>query len=430
MSVANERSGMKVVVLGAGVVGTSTAYFLAEDGHDVVVLDRQPGAGQETSFANGGQISACHAKPWAGPKVPWQTFLWTFQPDAPLLFKPWRFDPALWSWGLKFLANCTGERERINMDRTLRVALYSRKVLRALRQKTNIQYDQQLNGILHIYRTKPEFAHGRHTAAQLAALGLAQDVLTPEDCVKVEPALSDAVRKGEVVGGLMSCDDESGDALRFSEELAKLAAARGAKFRYGVSIQKLEHDGRRITRVITDRGDETPDAVVLSLGSYSPLLAKQLGLKLPVYPAKGYSVTAEIEDPSAAPTVSVTDETRFMVFTRLGNRLRVAGTAELAGWNTHLDPVRVAPLRDNVMSLFPRASSYKELNAWCGLRPATPDSVPLLGATKFDNLFLNTGHGTLGWTMACGSGRAIADMISGREPEIEMNGLGLERFEG
>jgi D-amino-acid dehydrogenase len=419
---------MKVAVLGAGVVGTSTAYYLAEDGHDVVVLDRQKGPGLETSFANGGQISACHAKPWAAPSIPLQAFLWTFQADAPLLFKPWRFDPALWSWGLKFLRNCTREHERINMARTLRVALYSRKVLKALRQKTNIQYDQQTNGILHVYRTAHEFEEGRHTAAQLARLGLPQDVLTPEECVKVEPALGHAARNGELAGGLMSCDDESGDARLFTDELAKLAAARGARFKYGVTIEKLEHNGKQVTRIVTDRGDETPDAVVLSLGSYSPLLAKQLGLKVPVYPAKGYSITAEIENPEAAPTVSVTDETRFMVFTRLGNRLRVAGTAELAGWNTDLDPVRVEPLRKNVMSLFPQASSYKEINAWCGLRPATPDSVPILGASPFENLFLNTGHGTLGWTMACGSGRVIADLISGRAPEIDMEGLGLERF--
>ncbi|MGE4061743.1 MAG: D-amino acid dehydrogenase [Rhodospirillaceae bacterium] len=419
---------MKVAVLGSGVVGTSTAYFLAEDGHDVVVLDRQKGSALETSFANGGQISACHAKPWAAPNIPLQAFLWTFQKDAPLLFRPWRWDPALWSWGLKFLANCTSTRERINMDRTLRVALYSRKVLKALRQKTNIQYDQQLNGILHIYRTKPEFERGIRTGKQLASLGLPQDVLSADECVKVEPALVHAARNGEIAGGLMSCDDESGDARRFSDELAKLAAARGVRFKYGATVRRLEHKGNQVTRVITDQGDETPDAVVLSLGSYSPMLAKQLGLKLPVYPAKGYSITAEIENPDAAPTVSVTDETRFMVFTRLGNRLRVAGTAELAGWDTDLDPWRVEPLANNVKSLFPAASSYRELNAWCGLRPTTPDSVPILGPTRFENLFLNTGHGTLGWTMACGSGRVIADLIAGRTPEIDMVGLGLERF--
>lgn len=419
---------MKVVVLGAGVVGTATAYYLAEDGHDVVVLDRQAGAGLETSFANGGQISACHAKPWAGPGVPLQAFKWTFQPDAPLLFRPWRPDPALWSWGLKFLRNCTGARQRINMDRTLRVALYSRAVLRALRQKTNIRYDQQVNGILHIYRSAAEFEDGRRTARQLASLGLPQDVLTPEDCARIEPALARAVRNGELSGGLMSPDDESGDARLFTEELSRLAAARGARFRYGVNILRLEHDGRTVTRVVTDRGDETPDAVVLALGSHSPRLARDLGLALPIYPAKGYSITAEIENSDAAPTISVTDETRYMVFSRLGTRLRVAGTAELAGWDTRLDPVRVDPLVRNVKSLFPEASSYRDINAWCGLRPATPDSVPLLGATRFANFFLNTGHGTLGWTMACGSGRAIADLISGRTPEIDLEGLGLERF--
>ena len=419
---------MKVVVLGAGVVGTSAAYYLAEDGHDVVVLERQKAAALETSFANGGQISACHAKPWAGPGAPLRAFLWTFQKDAPLLFKPWRYDPALWSWGFKFLRNCASERERINMDRTLRVALYSREVMKALRQKTNIQYDQQVNGILHIYRNAPELADGRRTGEKLARLGLPQDVLTPEDCLRIEPALAVAVRRGEIAGGLMSRDDESGDAHKFSDALARLAEARGARFHYGTTIHSLEHDGRRLTRIVTDRGDELPDAVVLSLGSYSPLLARQLGLKLPVYPAKGYSLTAEIENVDAAPSISITDETRFMVFTRLGNRLRVAGTAELAGWDTGLDPWRIAPLTQNVKSLFPKASSYKELNAWCGLRPTTPDSVPILGSTRFENLFINTGHGTLGWTMACGSGRVIADLIAGRAPEIDMDGIGLERF--
>lgn len=419
---------MKVAVLGAGVVGISTAYFLAEDGHDVVVLERQNGAALETSFANGGQISACHAKPWAGPGIPLRAFLWSFQADAPLLFRPWRWDPPLWSWGLKFLRNCTSERVGINMDRTLRVALYSRKVLKALRQKTNIQYDQQLNGILHIYRTRPEFEEGRRAGEKIARLGLPQDVLTPAECVAIEPALAHAARNGELAGALMSNDDESGDARLFSAELAKLAAARGVRFRYGVTVRKLEHDGKHVKRIVTDQGDEAPDAVVLSLGSYSPLLARQLGLKLPVYPAKGYSITAEIENQEAAPSVSITDETRFMVFTRLGNRLRIAGTAELAGWDTGLDPWRVEPLARNARSLFPEVSSYKDLKPWCGLRPTTPDSVPILGASPFENLFVNTGHGTLGWTMACGSGRVIADLISGRTPEIDMEGLGLERF--
>ena len=418
---------MKIAVLGAGVVGTTTAYFLAEDGHDVTVIDRKPGPGLETSFANGAQISACHAKPWAGPHTPLQAAKWMFEPDAPLLFRPWRWDPALWSWGLKFLANCTSKRVPVNMDRTLRIALYSRSVLKALRQRTNLQYDQQLAGILHIYRTPESFAEGRASAAVLAGLGLAQDVLTPEEVVRREPALAHAART-DLAGGLMSPDDESGDAYLFTQEVARLAAARGARFRYGVAVKRLEAEGRVVTRIITDQGDETPDAVVLSLGSYSPIIARPLGLKVPVYPAKGYSITAEITRPEAAPTISITDESRYMVFSRLGNKLRVAGTAELAGWNLDLDPVRIAPLKRNAVSLFPAAASYANLNAWTGLRPTTPDSVPILGATAYDNLLLNTGHGTLGWTMACGSGRVIADLVAGRKPEIDLDGLGLERF--
>jgi len=418
---------MKIVVLGAGVVGTTTAYFLAQDGHDVVVIDRQSAPGLETSFANGAQISACHAKPWAAPSVPMQAFKWMFKPDAPLLFRPWRWDPSLWTWGLKFLRNCTDERLAINMERTLRVALYSRAVLKALRQRTNIQYDQVTQGILHIYRTQAEFADGRKTGDQLASFGLPQDVLSAEECLRLEPALAHAA-KTDLAGGLLSPEDESGDAQRFTAELAKLAEAKGVRFRSGVKVQRLETSSGRVTRVITDAGDETADAFVLALGSYSPEIARPLGIDLPIYPAKGYSISVEIENPAAAPTVSITDETNYMVFSRLGNRMRVAGTAELAGWNTGLNPARVEPLVRNAKSLFPGVSSYTNVNPWSGLRPTTPDSVPILGGTSYENLFLNTGHGTLGWTMACGSARIIADLIAGRTPEIDMEGLGLDRF--
>ncbi|MDX2144622.1 MAG: D-amino acid dehydrogenase [Rhodospirillaceae bacterium] len=418
---------MHVVVLGAGVVGTTTALMLAEDGHRVTVVDRQPGPGLETSFANGAQISACHAKPWAAPGMPWQAAKWMFQPDAPLRFKPWRWDPPLWSWGLKFLANCTTNRARINMDRTLRVALYSRAVMGAMRQRLPLSYSQVLQGILHIYRTPAEFEDGKRNADQLAALGLPQDVLTPAQCVSLEPALAHAA-KHDLVGGLMSPADESGDAKVWSDEMTRLAAAKGAVFRWGETVIRIEARHRAIDRVVTDKGEIAADAFVLALGSYSPMLARDLGLRLPIYPAKGYSISVEIDDPAAAPTISVTDETRFMVFSRLGNVMRVAGTAELTGWDTGLDPVRVEPLVRNAKTLFPTASRYGELNPWCGLRPATPDSVPLLGATPIANLLLNTGHGTLGWTMAAGSARVIADLIAGRKPEIDLTGLGLERF--
>ena len=418
---------MKILVLGAGVVGTTTAYFLTQDGHDVTVIDRQAGPALETSFANGAQISACHAKPWAEPVIPFKALLWTLQADAPLLVRPFRWDPPLWSWGMKFLRNCTTSRMRTNMDRTLRIALYSRSVLKSLRQFSGLQYNQVTKGILHIYRTQGEFEAGRKNAEHLSSLGLPQDMLSPKECVEVEPALAHAANDS-LAGGLLSHEDESGDAHAFTNEVAKLAVKGGAEFRYGVTTQKIELANGRVSKVITNRGDFEPDAVVLALGSYSRDIAAPIGIELPIYPAKGYSITVEIENPSAAPTVSLTDETRFMVISRLGNKLRVAGTAELAGWDTSLDEVRVEPLKKNVQSLFPDASSYTELNPWCGLRPATPDSVPILGPTRYENLFLNTGHGTLGWTMACGSARVVSDMIAGKTPEIDLSGLTLERF--
>ncbi|MBD25773.1 MAG: amino acid dehydrogenase [Candidatus Marinimicrobia bacterium] len=418
---------MKILVLGAGVVGTTTAYFLAKDGHEVTVLDRQTGPGLETSFANGGQISAGHAKPWAEPRMPLQALLWTFQADAPLLFRPWRWDPSLWSWGLKFLRNCTNERTRINMDRTLRVALYSRSVLKALRQHTRVKYNQTTKGILHIYRTGEEFKRGRAAAEKLSALGLPQDILTVNDCVKLEPALNHAASI-DLAGGILSNDDESGDAHLFTKEIAKLAVELGVEFRFDSTIENLKTSGQRISGIITNQGQLAADAFVLALGSYTPHLTEPLGLKLPIYPAKGYSISIELKNPDNAPTISVTDENRFMVFSRLGNVLRVAGTAELAGWDSALREVRVEALKRNAQYLFPDASSYADLSPWCGLRAATPDSVPILGETPYENLFLNTGHGTLGWTMACGSARVIADLISGREPEIDLSGLTIKRF--
>jgi len=416
-------------VLGAGVVGTATAYFLGQAKHKVIVLDRRNAPALEASFANGGQISASHASPWASPSAPWQAFKWLWKKDAPLLFRPFRWDPSLWLWGLKFLANCTSEREQKNMERILRVALYSREILKSLQQLTKIQYHRQSGGVLHIYRDKTAFFHGCETASQLAELGLSQKILDADQCVEVEPALAHIASR-DLLGGLLSPSDESGDANVFTSELAKLTQAHNTVFRFNTEVIRLETNHGKITRVITDSGDIEADAVVLCLGSYSPILARTIGLKLPVYPAKGYSITVKLKDAEStlAPQISITDETRFMVFSRLGNRLRAAGTAELAGWNDDLDPMRLNPIIDNTRTLFPKAGNYEDLEPWCGLRPTTPDSVPLIGPTTIKNLYLNTGHGTLGWTMACGSGQIIADLLSDRKPEIDMNGLGLERF--
>ncbi|MDX2224772.1 MAG: D-amino acid dehydrogenase [Rhodospirillaceae bacterium] len=418
---------VQVAVLGAGVIGATTAYALAEDGHRVTVIDRQPGAGLETSYANGAQISACNVKPWAGPQAPLQALRWMLDPKAPLRFKPWRLDPPLWRWGLRFLANCTATRADDNMRKNLRVALYSRAVLGAWRQRTNVQYDQVLRGILHIYRTRAEFDRGRAETDKLNALGLGQRILSADECVAHEPALASLAQR-ELAGGVLSPDDESGDAFRFTAEIARLAADKRVEFRFGTTITAFDLARGRLAAVRTDRGPIEADAFVIALGSYAPMLAHDLGLRLPIYPAKGYSITAHVRDPAAAPTVSILDETRYMVFSRLGDRLRVAGTAEFTGWDTRIDPVRIEPLLDNARETFPDASDYADLAPWCGLRPATPDSVPILGASPIENVFLNTGHGTLGWTMACGSARIIADLIAGRAPEIDLAGLGLSRF--
>lgn len=412
--------------MGAGVVGTAAAWYLAKAGHQVTVIDRQPGAGLETSFANGGQISASHAEPWANPGTPGKALRWMGREDAPLVFRWRRWDPPLWAWGFRFLANCTERRVKVNTERTLRLALYSRRVLAELRAETGIQYDQRCQGILHIYRDQREYGHARRAAELMADYGLPRLAKTPSECVTVEPALADVA--ADLAGGLFSPDDESGDAHQFTTGLASLCAARGVTYRYGVTIHGFEAEAGRITGVATDHGVLTADAYLLALGSWSPRLAAGVGLHLPIYPAKGYSATIDIADPAAAPGVSITDDENKMVYSRLGKRLRCAGTAELAGWNPSLTDSRARALVNKARGLFPRAGDFTAATLWAGLRPVTPDSVPILGATCLRNLWLDTGHGTLGWTLACGSGRLVADLMSGSRSDIETRGLGLERF--
>lgn len=417
---------MRVLVLGAGVVGTSTAWYLSKAGHDVTVIDRRDSAGLETSYANGGQVSPCHAEPWANPAILPKVLKWLGREDAPLLFRWNRWDPDLWRWGLQFLANCLPNRAAVNTERTLRVALYSRTCLQDLRNETGIEYDQRRLGILHIYRNRREFEHARATADLMGRWGLRRLDKTPQECVDIEPALAQVAP--QLAGGIHTPDDESGDAYKFTCALADLAAARGVIFRFGVTARALVSKGDRIAAIDTDHGTLTADVFVLAAGSYSPLLAHSLGLALPIIPAKGYSITLPAESPGA-PAVSITDDEFKLVYSRLGDRLRVAGTAEMTGYDTSLTPARWHIIRDRAKALFPKAGDYSQSAPWTGLRPVTPDSVPLLGPVpKIRNLFLNTGHGTLGWTMACGSGRVIADMISERQPDIPTEGLGLERF--
>jgi D-amino-acid dehydrogenase len=416
---------VRIAVLGAGVVGVTAAWYLATDGHEVVVVDRQPGPALETSFANGGQISAAHAEPWANPGAPLTVLKWLGRADAPLLFRPtadWR----QWRWAMQFLLECLPSRTKHNTIQCLNLALYSRDCLGALRAATGIENDHLERGILEFYTDAKAFASAVEAAELIREHGCDREVKTVDECVAVEPALASCRQR--VAGGIFTATDESGDAQRFTQELARLAAARGVAFRWGTTVESLVADGGAVrgARCRTEGNREHPrhetidaDACVVALGSYSPFLLAPLGVPALIYPAKGYSATIAIGEHLGAPTVSLTDLERKLVFSRFGNRLRIAGTAELAGYGKELDNVRCEALIKRTFDLFPDAGQRETAQFWAGLRPATPSNVPLVGGTRYRNLFVDTGHGTLGWTMACGSGRALADLIAGRKPDVD-----------
>jgi D-amino-acid dehydrogenase len=417
---------MRVLVLGGGVVGVTSAWYLARDGHDVTIVDRQPGAALETSFANGGQISASYAEPWANPGAPLKILKWLARDDAPLLFRP-RLDWRQWRWGLQFLIECLPSRTRHNTVQCLNLALYSRDCLKALRADTGIQYHQLERGILQFYTERDEFERGVEAAALMRDFGCDRDVKTPDECVALEPALAQC--RSHLAGGIYTATDESGDAQRFTTELARMAAGHGVTFAWNTEVQAMlaEGDAIRGVRVVRD-GERfesvAADAYVMALGSYSPFLLAPIHVPCNVYPAKGYSATIDIGDHRGAPTVSLTDFAWKIVLTRLGNRLRVAGTAELTGWDTSLNQTRCEALAARTFDLFPDAGDRNSVRYWTGLRPATPSNAPLIGRTRYRNLFLNTGHGTLGWTMASGSARALVDVVAARKPDVDFRFIG------
>jgi D-amino-acid dehydrogenase len=413
---------MKIAVLGAGVVGVTSAWYLARAGHEVTVFDRQPAAAMETSFANGGQISTSHAEPWANPSTPRQVLKWLGREDSPMLFRL-RADPYQWAWGLAFLRECLPARTRANAAQIAAINRYSRERLHALRADTGIQYEQQSRGILRIYEGRQALDEAVAAGALEKLHGIDLRVLSADECVALEPAL--AARAGHIAGGVHAAGDESGDAHKFTQELARLAAARGVQFRYGNSIARIETSGGRVSRVLLGTGEEiVADAYAMALGSYSPLLLRPIGISIPVYPLKGYSITIPLAEGDVAPRISLSDSGHKLVMSRLGDRLRVAGTAELTGYDTAINEVRCRAIVRRTFELFPKAGRPEEAQFWAGLRPATPGGVPCIGRTRYANLYLNTGHGTLGWTMACGSGAAIADIVSGRKPETDFRFLG------
>jgi D-amino-acid dehydrogenase len=415
---------MKVIVLGAGVIGTTTAYQLAKAGHEVVVVDRQAGPALETSFANAGEVSFGYCSPWAAPGIPRKALKWIFMEHAPLILRP-KLDRAMLSWMFKMLSNCTSERYAINKSRMLRLSDYSRICLADVRDETGIDYDARMQGTLQLFRTQQQLDASAKDVKALAADGIPYEVLDPEGCIRVEPALAHVRKK--IVGGLLTPKDETGDCFKFTNLLAVKAEALGVQFRYGTTIKGLDVEGGKVRGVVTDRETLRGDAVVVALGSYSPLIAKDHGIDLPVYPVKGYSLTIPIKDASRAPESTIMDETYKIAITRLGDRIRVGGMAEISGYTNDLGAPRRRTLEHSVTDLFPGGDITKA-SFWSGLRPMTPDGTPVIGATKINGLYLNTGHGTLGWTMSCGSARVISDLVSGKTPEIDATDLAYARY--
>jgi D-amino-acid dehydrogenase len=422
---------MNVVVLGAGLLGVTSAYYLRQQGHDVTVIDRQASAAAETSFANGGQISVSHAEPWANPGAPLKLLKWLGREDAPLLFRL-RADLRQWLWGLQFLRECTPARTRHNIAQIVRLGTYSRDTLQALRRERDLAYDQRTQGILHFYTSQKEFDAAEAPAAQMRALGCDRRVVSADEAVKLEPALRHI--RPQLAGATYTAEDESGDANRFARELVRRCEADGVRFLMSHTVTALREVGGALDHVeATDSEGRfqriRADAYVLAMGSLSPQYARALGIALPIYPAKGYSVTMPVKDEAMAHQVSLTDDEFKLVFSRLttpgtasspgSDRLRIAGTAELNGYDRDLNRVRCEAIVRRVEQLFPGAGDTAQAQFWTGLRPATPSNLPLIGRSKLKNLFLNTGHGTLGWTHACGSGKSIARIVSGLKPEVD-----------
>jgi D-amino-acid dehydrogenase len=417
---------MRVVVLGGGVVGVTSAYYLAKAGFEVTVIDRQPSAGMETSYANAGQVSPGYSAPWAAPGIPLKGFKWLFQRHAPLSIRP---DGSLWQlqWATMMLHNCTQSRYAINKSRMVRLAEYSRDCLRQLRAETHINYEQRTQGTLQVFRTQKQLEGAGKDIQVLRECGVEFELLDRDGCARAEPALG--IVKDKLVGGLLLPGDETGDCHLFTTSLSEEARKLGVVFKFDQSIKRLVRTNNQITGVETETEMITGDHFLVALGSYSRQMLQELNLDIPLYPVKGYSLTVPITNPEAAPVSTVMDETYKVAITRFQDRIRVGGMAELAGFDLSLNPRRRETLEMVVGDLFPSGGDIPSAEFWTGLRPMTPDGTPIIGGTKYDNLWLNTGHGTLGWTMACGSAQLIADLMAKRRPAILSDDLALSRYD-
>lgn len=416
---------MKVIVLGGGVLGVSTAWYLAKAGCEVTVLERQEGVALETSFGNAGQISPGYSTPWAAPGIPLKAAKWLFQRHAPLAVKP---DGSLYQlqWIAKMLANCNEDAYAVNKSRMMRLAEYSRDKMKELRAETGIGYEARQGGTLQLFRSQAQVDGVSKDIAVLKECGVDFKVLDRDGCAEVEPALASV--KHKLTGGLQLPNDETGDCNLFTARLAEMARAKGVEFRFGVTVDGIESDGKRITGIRVGDDLLTADHYVVAMGSFSRDMVKSLGIDIPVYPVKGYSLTVPITNPAGAPVSTVLDETYKVAITRFDDRIRVGGMAELSGYDLSLNPRRRETLEMVVGDLYPNGGDIPAASFWTGLRPMTPDGTPIVGGTRFANLSLNTGHGTLGWTMGAGSGKVLADIITGAKPEISLDGLSMQRY--
>lgn len=417
---------MRILVLGSGVVGVTSAWYLRQAGHDVVVVDRQPGAALETSFANAGQVSPGYASPWPAPGIPAKAIGWLLSRHAPLAIRP-TADPAQYRWLWQMLRNCTSARYAVSKARMVRLAEYSRDSLDELRRELGLDYEQRTLGTTQLFRTREQLDAAARDITVLEQYGVRYELLDADGIIRVEPALAKV--RDSLAGALRLPGDETGDCHLFTTRLAELARQQGVEFRYGQQIEALQAGGNQVTGVRIDGKLETADRYVLALGSWSPRLLAPLGIRLPVYPLKGYSLTIPISNPDMAPVSTVLDESYKVAITRFNDRIRVGGMAEVSGYDLSLPARRRQTLELVVRSLYPEGGNLKEAEFWSGLRPSTPDGPPVIGPTRYSNLLLNTGHGTLGWTMACGSARYLADLVDGRTPAIDPEGLDISRYD-
>ncbi|MGH1479179.1 MAG: D-amino acid dehydrogenase [Geminicoccales bacterium] len=413
---------MRILIMGAGLAGVTAAFELLEDGHDVTVIDRQPGPALETSFANAGLVAPGHAFAWGSPRAPKILLKSLFKADQPLRYRL-RFDPDMWRWSLKFLRECTAEKARINTQRKHRLCRYAQTVLQDVMGRTAIDCDGERKGLLYLHRNADTFERARQNMQILMDAGQDLEVIDADRAVEIDPAL--APTKERIAGGFFGRTDESGDAHKFVRQLAEHCTERGARFRFNTTITGIETTADRIGEVQTDKGAIKADLYIMALGAFSPIIAKHLKETVSVYPVKGYSLTIPIDGANNPPTVGGIDEDNLFAYVRLGDRVRLTAVAEFAGYDTTHRPSDFAGTIKAARELLPNAGDYDNPNYWACLRPMTPEGTPILGKGRHDNLYYNTGHGHMGWTMACGTARITADLIANRQPDLPMDGLAL-----